>query len=82
MLARYCLIALLVIIPFCQGNPLKQVARLLPSAKAAAESPAIRESMMEIGKMMLKDAKGQRAYLIEEAKKTFNVLTMELLVES
>ncbi|KAL1237867.1 3-mannosyltransferase,Dol-P-Man:Man(5)GlcNAc(2)-PP-Dol alpha-1 [Trichinella pseudospiralis] len=59
MLARYCLIALLVIIPFCQGNPLKQVARLLPSAKAAAESPAIRESMMEIGKMMLKDAKGQ-----------------------
>ncbi|KRX67126.1 hypothetical protein T09_4286 [Trichinella sp. T9] len=48
---------MLVIIPFCQANPFKQVARLLPSAKAAAESSAIRESAMEIGKMMLKDAK-------------------------
>ncbi|KRX76753.1 hypothetical protein T06_15917 [Trichinella sp. T6] len=50
---------MLVIIPFCQANPFKQVARLLPSAKAAAESSAIRESAMEIGKMMLKDAKVQ-----------------------
>ncbi|KRY18277.1 hypothetical protein T12_11784 [Trichinella patagoniensis] len=50
---------MLVIIPFCQANPFKQVARLLPSAKAAAESSAIRESAIEIGKMMLKDAKVQ-----------------------
>ncbi|KRX24987.1 hypothetical protein T07_1357 [Trichinella nelsoni] len=59
MFVRCCLIAMLVIIPFCQANPFKQVARLLPSAKAAAESSAIRESAIEIGKMMLKDAKVQ-----------------------